>query len=393
MNTANRASAKKALRLIVAFGIVSLFGDIVYEGARSISGPFLASLAATAGIIGLVTGLGEFLGYGLRYLSGLYADRSRAYWPLTLLGYGLVLAIPLLAVAPTWQVAAFLLIIERIGKAVRTPARDTILSYATRQVGRGVGFGLHEALDQIGAVVGPLVFTVVLALRENAYRTGFAILAVPAALLVLALAATRARFGAVDQFEPQTRRTQGESLTGSYAAYAVFAFVSLCGFAGFPLIAFHLTDSHVLLPRVIPLLYILAMAVDGFSAIAVGMLYDRVGLVSLVAVPLVSLALAPMAFSGSPALAVAGVALWGIGMAVQETIMRAAIADLTPVARRATAYGLFNTIYGAAWFVAGVSIGMLYEHARGFLIPYVFATQAVSLLLFVAFVLRRTPAK
>lgn len=147
-----------AYRFIVLMGIVSMFGDITYEGARSITGPYLAVLGASAGIIGLVSGIGEFVGYALRLVSGRFADRAKAYWPLTFIGYGLILSVPLLGLVGYWHLAVLLIILERMGKAIRTPARDAILSHATKQVGRGWGFALHEALDQVGAIVGPWSF-------------------------------------------------------------------------------------------------------------------------------------------------------------------------------------------------------------------------------------------
>lgn len=159
----NNSTKPTALKFIVLLGVVSLFADATYEGARSINGPYLALLGASATTVGFVAGLGELIGYSLRLVSGYMSDRIGRYWAITLFGYTLnMLAVPALALAGRWEIAAMLMIAERIGKAIRTPARDAMLSHATREIGRGKGFGLHEALDQIGAVLGPLTVAGVL---------------------------------------------------------------------------------------------------------------------------------------------------------------------------------------------------------------------------------------
>ena len=179
-NEKKEKKKRVALQFIFLLGIVSLFGDITYEGARSVAGPYLPSLGASALAVGLVGGIGEFLGYALRLVSGFIADRTKAYWPLTIIGYGLLCAIPLMAITNNWALAALFLILERAGKGIRAPARDAILSHATKQVGRGLGFGIHEAIDQIGAVIGPLIFSAV-AFSRGGYREGFMILSIPPA--------------------------------------------------------------------------------------------------------------------------------------------------------------------------------------------------------------------
>ena len=155
-----------ALKFVVLLGVVSLFADMTYEGARSITGPYLAILGASATAVGIVAGFGELIGYALRLVSGYISDRTGKYWTVTLFGYFInLLAVPLLALAGSWEVAAFLMITERMGKAIRNPSRDAMLSHATQSIGRGWGFGLHEAMDQIGAILGPLIVATVLYLN------------------------------------------------------------------------------------------------------------------------------------------------------------------------------------------------------------------------------------
>jgi MFS family permease len=381
MKRAHADHKRTAYQFILMMGVVSLFGDIAYEGARGGTGPFLYTLGASAAMVGLVAGLGEFLGYALRLLTGHWADRTGRYWIFVFIGYGLILAIPLLALAGIWQVAAFFIIAERLGKAIRAPSRDCMLSYATKQVGRGWGFAIHEAMDQIGAVIGPLALGAVL-FFGGGYRWGFAILGVPALLTLAVLVSAHRKVPAPEEMErsyPLSSPPDSRRLPQAFWLYTIFAFLSVAGFANFQLIAYHLAAQSIVPQAQIPLLYALAMGVDAIVALIIGKAYDRIGLVSLLVLPLLTIPIPFLGFSGSYALAVCGVVLWGAVMGIQETIMRAAIADLTPMARRGLAYGIFNTAYGAAWFAGGLVIGILYERSIGLVIAFAVAMQVISL--------------
>jgi MFS family permease len=381
MQSDDRNPRRRAYQFILMMGVVSLFGDITYEGARSATGPFLYTLGASAAAVGLVAGLGEFLGYALRLISGHWADRTGRYWVFAFIGYGLILAIPLLALAGVWQVAALFIVAERMGKAIRAPARDTMLSYATKQVGRGWGFGIHEAMDQIGAVIGPLALSAALFLRGG-YRFGFAMLVVPALMTLVMLGAAQRKVPVPEEMEqshPSPVPAAHGRFPKAFWLYTLFAFLSVAGFANFPLIAYHFTARSVVPEAQIPLLYALAMGVDGVVALVIGKTYDRIGLRSLIALPLLTIPIPFLGFSGSYALALAGMVIWGAVMGVQETIMRAAIADLTPIRRRGLAYGIFNTAYGGAWFAGGLVIGILYERSIGSLIAFAVTMQVLAL--------------
>ena len=348
-----------AMQFIVLMGFVSLFGDITYEGVRSITGPYLGMLGASAAMIGLVAGIGEFLGYALRMVSGFFADRSKAYWPLTFLGYGLLVSIPLLAFTSHWQLAALFIILERVGKAMRSPARDTILSYATKEVGRGWGFGIHEAMDQIGAILGPLIFSAAFILKGG-YRQGFSILWIPVILTLIVLFVAKGEVPLPEKMEDAAQDKNGEKLSPLFWLYTLFTFLCVTGFANFALIAFHFSATSIVPGAQIPLFYCLAMAVDGAVALIIGKTYDKIGLKALIFLPILTAPIPFFAFSHSYALALVSAVLWGAVMGIHETIMRAAIADLTHISKRGTAYGIFNTAYGLAWFVGSATMGLLY---------------------------------
>jgi predicted MFS family arabinose efflux permease len=366
---------------IILLGIVSLFGDVTYEGARSVTGPYLFTLGASPGVVSLLAGAGEFIGYALRLASGYVADRTKAYWLLTFVGYGLILSIPLLGFAGYWQLAVVLIILERVGKAIRNPARDTMLSYATKKVGRGWGFAVHEALDQIGAIIGPVAFSLVL-LFHGTYQEGFTFLWIPAVLTLAVLAVARKKFPSPQKFEtPEEASKQNTrtKLPRVFWLYTAFTLLSMAGFANFQLISLHLKAQAIVPDAQIPIIYAIAMAVDAVAALVVGRTYDRIGLASLLASPLLTLPIPFFAFSTSYRSVLIGMGLWGAVLGFQETIMRAAIADLTPVERRGFAYGIFNTALGAGWALGGAVMGLLYEHSIEYLILFAVIMELISI--------------
>jgi len=374
-----------AFRLILLMGIVSLFGDIIYEGARSITGPYLLFLGASAFAVAFIAGFGEFIGYAARLVSGYFADRTQSYWIFVIIGYLMIGAIPLLVFADAWEVAAVLIIIERLGKGVRSPAKDTILSHASRQVGRGWGFGIHEALDQIGAVLGPLIFAASIAV-SGGYKEGFALLALPFVLLVAALIMAYRNVPDPVILEASGTRenpVESDQLPRFMLPYGTFTVLTMAGFAVFPLIAYHFSAASVVPDAQIPLFYAIAMAADAFFALVIGRLYDRKGISVLVVVPLVNIPVAFLAFSGGYYLALTGAILWGLSMGAQETILRAALADLTSIKKRGTAYGIFNTLYGTAWFAGSLVLGWLYAMNLQALILFSVLMQVAALGAFV----------
>ncbi len=372
---------RAAYLVIVLFGLVSLFGDVIYEGARSVSGPYLYLLGGSALVVGTVAGLGEFLGYGLRLLSGYLADTTHRYWALTFLGYGMLIAVPLLALAGSWEIAALLFITERVGKGIRAPARDAILSNVTVGVGRGWGFAIHECLDQIGAIVGPLIFSAAFLLNGD-YRTGFALLLIPFVPMMAILAITRSRAPAPHELEEEALAQRQVPPAKALVPYGVFTALTMAGFVAFPIISFHYISTGVVGEAQIPLFYAVAMGVDAVVALAAGKAYDRAGLITLAAAPLLSMAIPLFAFGYSFGVALLGAVIWGAVMGIQETVLRAAVADYTHISKRGLAYGIFNTVYGAAWFMGSVFLGWAYSVSLTLITAYVVVMQALALLAF-----------
>jgi len=451
-------------RFIVTFGLISLLGDVVYQGMRSISGPLLRDLGATAVTVGLVTGLGEAAALLFRLVSGPLADRSGHYWRWAMAGYGITaLAVPLLGWSNAIWLAAGLIVIERFGKAVRSPAKDALLAHATAATGRGKGFAVHKALDQFGAVLGPLAVAGAMVIFAGRYGPSLTMLVLPGAAALALLTYLRrvaphpAAFelgmatppisrppptptsptdsppaASVDsapsaqtdpatpssvpsaasdcalidpadrppaasadpapsaQTDPPTSSPAPPTATGSPSPitphlpnrfwwFATFAGVSLVGYSTFGLIAFHLVDRGLLATGLVPVLYAGAMAVDALVAVAMGVAYDRFGTKVLLALPVLCAILPILAFAGSLPLVALGVLGWGAAMAIQESTLRAVIADVIPPASRATAFGLFAAVTGTATAIGGALAGWLYQTSIPALIAVTIIIQMIAL--------------
>ena len=367
---------RRAMLLIVMFGLISLFSDLTYQAGRSLNGPFLAVLGADAALVGLIAGVAEFLGYALRLATGALVDKSRAYWGFTLAGYGMVAAVPLMALAGTWQVAALFIVIERASKAVRAPAKDTILSMAARRVGTGRGFAIHKLLDQTGAVLGPLIMSLFLSgLLGNSfqglvsYQQAFALLWLPLVFVVIAALIGQRRVPQPGLLEAELQAgghhettKAPEKLSRTFWVYSVFTLLTGVGFINFALLSFHAKAAGLLDDAAIPFWYAAAMAANAAAAWVVGLWYDKRGLGVLYSVPLLSLPLPFLGFlGGTTPLMIAAIVLFGFSLGIQETVIKAGIADLTPLNKRGTGYGIFNTMNGVGLLASGAAMGLLYN--------------------------------
>lgn len=350
-----------AVAFIVLIGTVSLFSDMTYEGGRSIAGPYLAQFGASGLLVGFVGGFGEFIGYALRFVSGYLGDRTGRYWPIMFTGYAFNLfALPLLALAGGLPVVILLLLLERTGKAIRTPVRDAMLASAAEAKGLGWGFGLHEAMDQTGAMIGPLGIALILGLG-GVYRQGFGFLAIPAVIGYAVLIGARLRYPARGRLIIKARLPKRFDFGTAYWRFTAAAAMLAAGYADFALIAFHFGKAGTMAPLWIPVLYAIAMGASGAASLASGSWFDRRGMIA----PAIGLGLAafaaPLVFLGGFGAAVAGVALWGVGMGVQNSVLKAAIGSMVRTEERATAFGLFDLVRGTAWFVGSLLLGALYD--------------------------------
>lgn len=379
------------MTFVVLFGMVSLFSDMTHESANSIRGAFLSLAGASAAVIGFVSGLGELVGYGLRYVFGRLTDRTRRYWPMVLFGYALdVVAVPALALVGRngWVLACALLIIQRLGKAIKKPAKDTVMSFAASQEGVGKSFAIQELLDQIGAVLGPLLLYLIMLFQHrddtfSDYRSCFAFLAIPGAITLLLLWLTYKRFPHPEDFEPEPKEYVPFRVSKRFVVYILGISLFAFGFADYSLIVMHFSRQHLFTAAVLPLLYALAMLTDAASAFVFGWLYDRHARLSLVVSTLVAAPFAVFAFLGSDvASVVTGVVLWGIGMGAQESILKAAVATMVPKRSRATGYGIFECCFGAAWFLGSWLLGVLYDQS---LVAMVIVSVAAQLLAAIVF--------
>jgi MFS family permease len=369
----NKNIKNLAITFVVLFGIVSLFSDMTYEGGRSLVGQFLKILGAGAVAVGIAAGAGELLGYSLRLISGIIADKTKKYWFITIFGYCFqLLALPMLAFVGRWEIAILLVFAERIGKAIRNPARDALLSYATSQTGSGFGFGLHEALDQIGAITGPLILATVLFFKGHknisaisdisVYKFSFLILFIPAILAIVTIFITKILVPTPSKLQVKSPRIGAKGFSKAFWIYLIGAGLIACGFIDFPLIAYHFKKINILPEYWIPILYSVSMGVDALFALIFGYIYDKKGFIIVIIAFAISSVFAPFVYLGTVIPAVFGLILWGIGMGAVESIMRAVVSDLVPQDKKATAFGMFHMGFGIMWFLGSSIIGLLYDN-------------------------------
>jgi len=393
---------RNALIIILLFGVVSLFGDIIYEGARSVYGPFTKTIAMDIALVGLITGIAEFLGYFIRLVSGYLSDKTKAHWIFTITGYGMLISIPLLAVSGIWQFVSVMIIIERLGKAVRSPAKDTILSQATKQIGTGWGFGLHEAMDQIGAILGPLIFTGVLLAGNNQiktladYQNGFRLLWIPFVILMASVLFAFIKMPNPEKFEAKSdTQNPPDKLSPVFRIYTLFSFLTTLGFMSFVILGYHFKETGIISDAQIPLFYAIAMGVDGIAALIIGKIYDRLktkhqnekaGLKALIVIPVLSLFIPILGFVNNIVFIISSVVLWGIVMGIHETIMKSSIADLTHFKKRGLGYGVFNTAYGLAMLFGSTLTGLLYKTNLALVIVLIVVVQIGALGVYVVLI-------
>lgn len=372
-----------ALKFVLTIGVMSFFADFTYEGARSIYGPFLASLAASATVVSVVAGFGELVGYGFRLVSGRWADRTHNFWPIAIFGYFVqLLAVPTLALAHDWPTAAVLIILERFGRAMRNPPRDAMLSHAGAEIGFGWAFGLHEALDQFGALFGPLFVAAAFSWRGD-YRFAFAALLLPMAICLTLVLVARHFFPRPHDLEVKTGDVKTIGLPRVFWIYLAGAALVAAGFADFPLIAYHFDRTSSVPPDWIPIAYAVAMAVSGTGSLVFGRLFDRFGVGLLIPLTAVSAVFAPLVFLGGFWAALAGAAIWGLGMGVHESIIPGVVAPMVSPERRASAYGLFTAGYGIFWFIGSAIMGMIYDRSVTAATAYCVATQIAAVPVFI----------
>jgi MFS family permease len=372
-----------ALRFVLMIGVVSLFADMTYEGSRSITGPYLAVLGASATAVGIIAGLGELLGYSLRLVSGRLSDKTGQYWPITIFGYVVqMLAVPAVALAGSWEVAAVLIILERVGKATRNPPRDVMLARASVEIGRGWAFGLHEALDQFGALVGPLIAAWVLYTRGD-YRSAFAMLLIPALLTLTLVVVARVVYPKPEDLHSGKPPLEAKGLSRTYWIYLAGAALVAAGYADFSLVAYHFEKAGSVPRGWVPIFYSVAMGAGGLASLVFGRVFDRAGIKVLIPLTIVAAAATPLVFLGGFWASLAGIALWGVGMGVHESIMSAAVAEMVSESHLASAYGIFTTGYGVAWFLGSASLGFLYDRSIPWLIAFSVAAELLSVPFFV----------
>lgn len=365
-------------------GMVNLFADMTYEGGASINGQFLGSLGASAAAVSIIAGLGEFLGYSLRSVAGYVADKTGRYWLVTFIGYSVnLLAVPAMALAGSWQLAGAFILAERIGRAFRKPTVEAMLSYSTGKHGKGWVYAVNTAMDETGATLGPLLIALAIYLRAG-FRTGYGLLLISSFLALASLVVARLLFPVPSRLEEGGPATaKGTRFTRAYWLYMVAGTLFAAGVMSFELVAYHLSSSGTVTEHWLPVFLSLATVASVIASLVLGRLYDRVGIGAVVGAVLVAAAFSPFVFFGGFWVALAGLLLWGVGYATQDTLLKVLIASVLPEGKRNLAFGLFYLGYGGGWLLGSVTTGVLYEHSRSALVGFAIVTQLASIPFFI----------
>lgn len=386
-----------AIAFIILMGFVSMLSDMTHEGAKSIYGQFLSIVGASPKTISLISGLGEFIGCSLIIVTAAIANKTKKYWLLTFIGYAInLLAIPALSLTLEngWIYAASLIIMERIGKAIRKPSKNTLVSFASNDVGAGKAFALQEFLDQLGAFIGPIILTLVIYFKGetnlfSSYKTCFLILGIPAIITLLLLIFAMIKYpdpeNTFEKVEKEEKKKEKFIFNKSYLFYLIAISLSAASFIDFPLINYYVSSLDVINETYLPLLYSLAMLVDAFAALLFGFLFDKIGLKTLIISTIISSFFAPLIFiTGNMTFIILGIILWGVGMGAQESILKAAVATIVPKNNRALGYGIFEFSFGLCWFIGSLILGYIYEYS---LLALAIFSCVVQLLAIPAFIL------
>lgn len=363
---------------ILLFGIVSMFGDIIYEGARGSLPSFLKFLGASATIVGITFGISEFLGYALRLVSGVLADTTRAYWAFYFIGYGLIISIPILGFVNVWYIAIILIVIERLAKAFRSPARDTLISFASKDVGAGKAFGLHELLDQVGAIIGPGIVASILYFTGNNYSKAYVSMFFPYIILLLFVFYVYKSLRGKIIIYKEKHSLKFSSLPRGFWFYILAVSINTMGLIHISLILYVASKLHA--PYFVTILYLIMQAVDAVSAPISGYIYDKYGRGILIFPFILSVIPSILTVLGRQYHILLSIILFGIIYGMQESIYRAAISDLISMDIRGTAYGIFNTMYGLGFLFGGAVYGILIEMSLvNYAIIYAIITQTIAI--------------
>ncbi len=366
---------RKGTILIVMIGVLGLFGDFTYEGARSIIPQYFATLGGSALLLGVVLGVSEFAGYAVRLVSGKLADKTRHYWGLFFVGYAINLfAVPLLALAGNYLIAAILIFLERFGRGIRIPPRDYIVSNAASEGKVGRAFAIEEGLDQAGAIIGPLSMAIVLFYRET-YQFAFSLLIIPAIIGIIVLIIAHWYYGK-KRLASEKNVPLGPMSSRKFMLYSVAIAISAAGLYQAAFVLYGANSSGVT-TYAIPLIFLVAMASEGFFGVVFGVLYDKIGRNLVYAGLALSIFIPVFLLGGGLAFLSIAALFYGAVTGIQDTTMRAVVGSMITPEKRGSAFGIFNTFYGFGLLVSGVVVGYLF-YSLNAIILYVFIMQIIA---------------
>lgn len=354
-------------RTVWALGLVSLFMDLSSEIIHALLPLFLTTtLGVSIAVVGLIDGVAEATASISKVFSGFISDRIGRRKPLILLGYGLAaLSKPMFALAGSASVVLGARFADRIGKGLRGAPRDALVADVTPIAIRGRAFGLRQSLDTVGAVAGPLLAIMLMATFANDMRLVFWVAVIPAILAVLCVilgVEERVDHAVSKPDRPPIAFTDLKRLERPF--WSIVALGVIFTLARFSEAFLILKVSSEGLPLTYaPTVLVVMNVVYALGAYPAGIASDHVSARSLLSWGLVCLILADLVLALVSGLtgAFAGIALWGLHMALTQGLMAKLVADRAPPELRGSAFGMFNLAAGVAMLISSALAGILWD--------------------------------
>jgi len=375
-------------RNVLFTGITSFLTDTSVKMVYSVMPMFLLSIGASKTTLSLIEGIAESTASLVKAMTGFWSDKIGKNKPFMLIGYGLsALIIPLYTFVTFPAHVLYLRFIERFGKGIRTAPRDSLIAGSIPKGESGKSFGLQKAMDNSGAIVGPLIAFLLLYWLPGNYRIIFLFAGIPAiiAIFVIIFGIKEAKKNKEDLF----RKFHFKDFSGRYYFFLVIIFVFTLGNSTDALLLVKANEVGIKI-TLIPLVYLITNAVAVIFAIPLGSLSDKIGKEKVLVTGFLIYAFVYFGFGISTNIGaiVALFALYGLYSAATDGIQKAFISDIIDKNKKGTGLGIYNALLGLTLLPASIIAGFLYDHVNS-RIPFYFgaSTSVLAAILLVIYMM------
>ena len=371
---------------ILYTGLTSFLTDTSVKMVYSVMPMFLMSIGASKTSLALIEGIAESTASLIKALSGFWSDKIGKNKPFMIIGYGIsALIIPLYSFVVSPIQVLYLRFVERFGKGIRTAPRDSLIAGSVINGETGKSFGLQKAMDNSGAIVGPLMAFILLSVLPGNYRLIFLLAGIPAVLsiFVILFKIKEAKKGKDELFT----RFHFKDFPGKYYLFLIIIFVFTLGNSTDALLLVKANEVGVKV-ALIPLVYLITNVISVAASVPIGTLSDKIGKERILIIGYLIYAAVYYGFgvTTSSGAMVALFALYGLYSAATDGIQKAFISDIVERDRKGTGLGIYNALLGITLLPASLIAGILYDKVNSN-VPFYFgaATAFISALLMIAF--------